>query len=76
MSRKSWLALLAAIYLGLSLVSLAAPHLGPLRLVVGAMWSWIWLLGPPILLVHQSRHMTCSHSQGMKQGLRSRAPLV
>jgi hypothetical protein len=49
---KHW-ALAAAVYGGLSAVCLAAPHFSIVERCVGALGSWVWLLGPPVTLIEQ-----------------------
>ena len=51
---RNRLMLFAALYAGLSGICVAAPHVSALRSVFGAVWAVVWLLGPPVLLVHQS----------------------
>lgn len=47
----------AIVYAATSLACAVAPDVPALRYVLGATWRWLWLLGPPALLVHQTGYL-------------------
>lgn len=55
--RKEWVVGSVILYFGLSVVCFSAHSTAVLRNVFDALWKFVWLLGPPALLLYRSNYL-------------------